>query len=459
MTQELYHLQSEQSVLGGLLIDPNAFDRIDWIRESDFYRHEHQVIFRHIAAALAANNPVDAVTIAESLLSSGVEEDHFGLAYLGELVANTPSAASIKRYAEIVRDKRKLRDLLSVSAKIADLTQEQHRPVADLIDESQALVFKLAEEGSENDDPEIVGSMLPAVIDSIQARFDRGSQISGLSTGYIDLDEITCGMSGGDLIIIAGRPSMGKTSFALNIAENVAVEQGLPVAVFSMEMPKQQLVERALSSIGHIPMQHLRSGKMTDDDFDRLGLALGKLSDAKLIIDDKPAQRVTQMRSRGRRIVRKHGKLALIVVDYIQLATGEGQNRENEVSGISRGLKALAKEFGCPVIALSQLNRSIESRPNKRPMMSDLRESGAIEQDADLIVFLYRDEVYNPDSPDKGMAEAIIGKQRNGPLGTVELVFRGEYCRFETASYGAKKDMYQRREESRPAPRGRKGLD
>lgn len=459
MTQELYHLQSEQSVLGGLLIDPNAFDRIDWIRESDFYRHEHQVIFRHIAAALAANNPVDAVTIAESLLSSGVEEDHFGLAYLGELVANTPSSASIKRYAEIVRDKRKLRDLLSVSAKIADLTQEQHRTVADLIDESQALVFKLAEDEMEGDEPEAIGGMLPAVIDDIQARFDNNGQISGLSTGYADLDEKTCGLSGGDLVIVAGRPSMGKTSFALNVAENVSVVQGMPVAVFSMEMPKKQLAERMLSSVGRIPLQHIRSGKMSGDDFEKLSFALGKTVDSKLIIDDKPALRVSQMRSRCRRIVRKHGSLALIVVDYIQLATGDGQQREQEVSGISRGLKALAKEFNVPVIALSQLNRSLEQRPNKRPVMSDLRESGAIEQDADLIVFLYRDEVYNPDSPDKGMAEAIIGKQRNGPLGTVELVFRGEYCRFETASYEAKKDMYQRREESRPVQRGRKGMD
>lgn len=458
MTQELHHLQSEQSVLGGLMIDPNAFDRIDWLQESDFYRHEHRIIFNHIVRMLVANKPVDVITVSESLLSAGVKEDHCGLAYLGELAANTPTAANIARYAEIVRDKRKLRDLLSVSAKIADLTQEQQRPVADLIDESQALVFKLAEEETESDEPEAIGSMLSSVIDDIQARYDSDSQITGLSTGFVDLDEKTCGLSGGDLVIVAGRPSMGKTSFALNIAENVAVGAGLPVAVFSMEMPKKQLTERALSSVGKIPLQNIRSGKMTDDDFGRLSFALGKLCDAKLVIDDKPALRVSQMRSRCRRIVRKHGSIALIVVDYIQLATGDGQQREQEVSGVSRGLKALAKEFNVPVIALSQLNRSLEQRQNKRPVMSDLRESGAIEQDADLIIFLYRDEVYHKDSPDTGMAEAIIAKQRNGPLGDVRLVFRGEFCRFETASYEAQAEAIRRRE-SANTTKVRRGME
>lgn len=457
MTTELFHVESEQSVIGGLLIDPNSFDRIDWLRESDFYREEHRVIFRHIAMLLSAGNPVDAVTVAESLVSAGVDEGYIGLAYLGQLAANTPSAANIRRYAEVVAEKRKLRDLLHVSSQIADLAQSVSTPAAELIDEAQALVFKLAEGITIDDEPECVGSVLKGVMEDIQARYDSDGSITGLPTGFSDLDEKTCGLNGGDLIIVAGRPSMGKTSFALNIAENVALQENKTVLVFSMEMAKKQLVERALSSVGRIPLQAIRSGKMSDDHFARLSLALGKLFESKLIIDDKPALRIAQMRSRSRRVAKKHG-LALIVVDYIQLAAGDGQSREQEVSGISRGLKALAKEFDVPVIALSQLSRKVEERADKRPMLSDLRESGAIEQDADIILMMYRDEYYRPDSPDKGVAEIIIAKQRQGETGIVPAVFRGEFCRFETMTHEAMSAMYQRREAEKPMRR-KKGLE
>lgn len=457
MRSELFHIESEQAVLGGLLIDPNAFDRIDWLREIDFYREDHRVIFRHITLLLSSNQPVDAVTVAESLASAGISEEEIGLAYLGQLASNTASAANIRRYAESVSEKRKLRDLLAVSAQISDLTKETSRSAADLVDEAQSLVFKLAEGVEVENEPACVGSFLGEVIDAIQARFDSDGKISGLPTGFSDLDDKTCGMNGGDLIIIAGRPSMGKTSFALNIAEHVALREEKTVLVFSMEMAKAQLAERMLSSVGRIPLQSIRSGKMEDDHFSRLSFALGKLFESKLIVDDKPALRISQMRSRCRRVAKKHG-LSLIVVDYIQLAAGDGQSREQEVSGISRGLKALAKEFNVPVVALSQLSRKVEDRGDKRPMLSDLRESGAIEQDADLILMMYRDEYYNRESYDKGTAEIIIGKQRQGETGVVPMVFAGEFCRFETMTYEAKAEMFRRRENDKPMRR-KKGFE
>lgn len=430
---ELFHVESEQSVIGGLLLDPKAFDRIDWLQESDFYREEHRLIYRHIAMLLADRKPVDVVTVAESLKSSGVDEGYVGLAYLGDLSMNTPSAANIARYAEVVSDKRALRDLMAASAQIADIAQrDSATPVDQRIDQAQSVVFALAERRVDGqNDPEAVGSVLHGVVEDIQARFDRGGEISGLATGFADLDAKTCGLNPGDLIIVAGRPSMGKTAFALNIAENVAVHDGKPVLVFSMEMGKKQLTERSIASLGSLRMNAIRTGKMGPDDFDKMSVAVGKMFRAPLYIDDTPALSVTQMRSRARRISKKHG-LALIVIDYIQLARGEGQSREQEVASISRGLKALGKELGVPVIALSQLSRKVEERADKRPMMSDLRESGAIEQDADLIVMMYRDEYYNPNTSDKGMAEIIIGKQRMGETGIVPVLFQGEFSRFKS---------------------------
>lgn len=455
----LFHLESEQSVLGGLLIDPKAFDRIDWLQESDFYREDHRLIFRHILMLLTDRKPVDAVTVAESLASAGVDEDHAGLAYLGELAMNTPSAANIRRYAEVVSEKRARRDLLAASAQIADLANaEGSKPIDQRIDEAQAVIFALAERrGEGSDEPESIGALLPGVVEDVQARFDRGGAITGLSTGFHDLDAKTCGLNPGDLVVVAGRPSMGKTAFALNVAEHVAVNEDKPALVFSMEMGKKQLSERSIASIGRVSMNALRSGRMSDDEWSRMSFAIGKLFKAPLLIDDAPALTVAQMRSRARRIAKKHG-LSLVVVDYIQLATGEGQSREQEVSSISRGLKALAKEFNCPVIALSQLNRKVDERPNKRPLMSDLRDSGAIEQDADLILMMYRDEYYHPETTDKGIAEIIVAKQRMGETGIIPVLFRGEFSRFENLTAEARRELFEARQEAKPIARRTKGF-
>lgn len=458
MTAELFHVESEQSVLGGLLIDPSAFDRIDFLNESDFYREDHRIIFRHIAMMLADRKPVDVVTVAESLASSG--ENRIGLAYLGELAMNTPSAANIKRYAEVVSEKRGLRDLLDASARIAEVaTSESSAPASQRIDEAQAIVFALAENRarSGNAEAEVVGSILADVVADIHERFDRGGQITGLPTGFVDLDEKTCGLHGGDLVIVAGRPSMGKTAFAINVAEHVAVKEGKPALVFSMEMNKKQLTERSIASLGALPMQSIRSGQGID--FDRMSYAVGQLYKAPLHIDDSPALTVMQMRSRARRMARKHG-LSLIVIDYIQLARGDSSstkngNREQEVSSISRGLKALAKEFNCPVIALSQLNRKVDERADKRPMMSDLRDSGAIEQDADIILMMYRDEYYNQKTAEKGIAEIIIGKQRMGETGIIKVLFQGEFSRFRNLTEEAKANLARNYQESIEAKNSR----
>ena len=446
---ELYHIESEQAVIGGLLLDPNAYDRIDWLKETDFYREDHAAIYRQIIAMITTNQPIDVITVAEALESSGVSSDYIGLAYLGDLAANTASAANITRYAQVVADKKRSRDLLFASSQIADLAGDESKPVVERIDAAQALIFALAEEMSVDEEPETLSNILPSVIDDIQTRFDSGGAITGLATGFVDLDHKTFGLNGGDLVIVAGRPSMGKTALALNIAENVALG-GKSVLVFSMEMGKKQLTERSIASVGRVSMNAIRSGQMTEDDFDRMGVALSKLSNANLIIDDKPALHVSQMRARARRVFRKHG-LALVVIDYIQLARGDGQSREQEVSSISRGLKAIAKELDVPVIALSQLSRKCEERPNKRPMLSDLRESGAIEQDADLILMMYRDEYYNPDTPDIGVAEIIIGKQRQGETGVVMATFSGEFSRFDNMNRDSMREIYARREESKPA--------
>lgn len=453
MSAELFHIESEQSVLGGLLIDPNAFERIDFLAESDFYREDHRIIFRHIAMMLAERKPVDVVTLAESLLSAGIPEEQIGLPYLGELQMNTPSAANIKRYAEVVSDKRCLRELLEASARISDIAiAESSMPVDQRIDEAQAIVFTLAERRAQtgNEEAESVGSILTGVVADIQERFDNGGQITGLSTGFVDLDAKTCGLHGGDLVIVAGRPSMGKTAFALNVAENIAVHDGKPVIIFSMEMSKKQLTERSIASLGGVSMNALRSGQGID--WDKMTYAVGQLFRSLLHIDDTPALTIMQMRSRIRRLVRKHG-VSLIVVDYIQLARGDAAStkngsREQEVSSISRGLKALAKEFNCPVIALSQLNRKVEDRGDKRPMLSDLRDSGAIEQDADVILMMYRDEYYNKDSVEKGIAEIIIGKQRMGETGTVKALFQGEFSRFRSLTSEAKANLAQAYQDS-----------
>jgi replicative DNA helicase len=434
-----HSIEAEQSVLGGLLLDNTAFDRIaDRVSENDFYRDEHRRIFRQISRLLERNKPADAVTVAESLDIAGEGSETGGLAYLGELAANTPSAANIGRYAEIVRERAVLRQLVTAGDEIASSALNPlGREPKELLDEAEAKVFAIAEGGMRHQTGFVhINPLLTQVVERIQELHDRDnpSDITGIPTGYHDLDGKTSGLQPGDLLIVAGRPSMGKTSFALNMAEHVAIEVGLPVAVFSMEMGGAQLAMRMLSSVGKLDAHRVRTGRLNDDEWSRLSFALGKMHEAPLYIDETPALNPIDLRARARRLHRQCGKLGLIVIDYLQLmsaAGGRSENRATEISEISRSLKGLAKELSVPVIALSQLNRSLEQRPNKRPVMSDLRESGAIEQDADVIMFIYRDEVYNPDSPDKGSAEIIIGKQRNGPIGMVRLTFVGEYTRFE----------------------------
>ena len=434
-----HSVEAEQSVLGGLLLDNAAFDKIaDRVGEDDFYRGEHRRIYRQIRSLLERGKPVDAVTVAESLDLAGEGDETGGLAYLGELAANTPSAANIVRYAEIVRERAILRQLVTVGDEIADSALNPlGRDPKQLLDEAEARVFKIAEGGFRHlTGFQHINPLLTQVVERIQELHDRDnpSDITGIPSGYHDLDARTSGLQSGDLLVIAGRPSMGKTSLALNIAEHVALEVGLPVAVFSMEMGGAQLAMRMLSSVGRLDAHRVRTGRLDDDEWSRLSFALGKMHEAPLYIDETAALNPIDLRARARRLSRQCGKLGLIVIDYLQLmssASGSSENRATEISEISRSLKSLAKELDVPVIALSQLNRSLEQRPNKRPVMSDLRESGAIEQDADVILFIYRDEVYHPDSPDKGSAEVIIGKQRNGPIGTVRLAFLGEYTRFE----------------------------
>lgn len=445
-------VEAEQSVLGGLMLDNNAWDKIaDVVTEEDFYRRDHRLIFRAIEALFSRSQPSDVVTLSEWLDKQNLLGEAGGLAYLGTLAKNTPSAANIKAYAEIVRERSVLRQLITVGNDISGSAyQTEGRSTEELLDQAERRVFEIAEQGARGKQGfTAIKDLLVKAVDRIDELFQQDNPITGIPTGWASFDEMTSGLQSGDLIIVAGRPSMGKTSFAMNVAENAAIKANQPTAVFSMEMPGEQLAMRMLSSLGRIDQHKVRTGKLEDDDWPRLTSAVGILADAPLFIDDTPALTPNELRARARRLHREHG-LGLIVIDYLQLMQvhGNRENRTNEISEISRSLKALAKELSVPVIALSQLNRSLEQRPNKRPIMSDLRESGAIEQDADVIAFIYRDEVYNEDSPDKGTAEIIIGKQRNGPIGTTRLTFLGQYTRFENYIH----DIYSD-DESYP-PRG-----
>ncbi|MDY0013855.1 MAG: replicative DNA helicase [Rhodocyclaceae bacterium] len=433
-----HSLEAEQALIGGLMLDNSVWDRVaDLASEGDFYRDDHRRIFRHIAKLVELGKPADVVTVFESLEKNGEAEQAGGLAYLAEIANNTPSAANIRRYAEIVRERAILRKLVSVGDEIASSAlSASGKDAKTLLDEAEAKVFEIAEAGARHGSGFVpIQPILGQVVDRIQELYDRDSpaEVTGIPTGFVDLDEKTSGLQPTDMIIVAGRPGMGKTSFALNLAEHVAVECHLPVAVFSMEMPGTQLAMRFISSVGRLDQHRLRTGKLNDDEWQRLTYALGKLHEAPIYIDETPGLNPTDLRARARRLYRQCGKLGLIVIDYLQLMTTlkDSDNRAAELSEISRSVKSLAKELKVPIIALSQLNRSLEQRPNKRPVMSDLRESGAIEQDADIIMFIYRDEIYNPDSPDKGSAELIIGKHRNGPTGTVRMTFLGEFTRFE----------------------------
>jgi replicative DNA helicase len=435
-----HSVEAEQSVLGGLMLDNNSWEKIaDLLVDHDFYRRDHQLIFRGIADLFEHDHPVDVITLAEWHDKRGELDQVGDLAYLGALARNTPSAANILSYASIVRERSILRQLISIGTSISNVAfNPDGLSSEEMLDIAERKVFEIAEKGAKRSGGFIqVKEVLGKVVDRIDTLFEQDSPITGLSTGFNDFDMQTSGLQPADLVIVAGRPSMGKTTFSMNIAENAAIKSKEPVAVFSMEMPADSLAMRMLSSLGQIDQHRLRSGKLNDEDWPRLTSAIALLNEAPLFIDDTPALTVTELRARARRLKREHG-LSLIVIDYIQLMQGSGkggENRATELSEISRSLKGLAKELDVPLIALSQLNRSLEQRPNKRPVMSDLRESGAIEQDADLIVFIYRDEVYNPDSTDKGKAEIIIGKQRNGPIGTVALTFQGKYTRFENFAF------------------------
>ncbi len=433
-----HSIEAEQSLLGGLLIDNEALDKVaDVVSVSDFYRQDHQIIYQHIHQLIERSQPADIVTVGESLESNAELNTVGGLEYLGLLAENTPTAANIRGYAQIVRERSIMRNLVQVGTEIVDSAlSPQGRDAQQLLDESESKIFQIAEAGK-NDRIGFtdIKELLPQVAERIDQLFQRDnpSDVTGVPTGYKDLDMMTSGLQPGDLVIIAGRPSMGKTSLALNIAEYVAIDTGLPAAIFSMEMASTQLVSRLIGSVGKLNQHKMRTGQLDDNDWEKLSYALGQLNEAPIFIDEGSSLNPYEVRARARRLHKQCGKLGLVVIDYLQLmgTAGSSENRATEISEISRSLKSLAKELNVPVVALSQLNRSVEQRPDKRPVMSDLRESGAIEQDADVIMFIYRDEVYNPESPDKGVAEIILAKQRNGPVGRVKLTFLGEFTKFE----------------------------
>jgi replicative DNA helicase len=430
-----HSVEAEQSVLGALMLDNRSWDQIaDRVREVDFYRHDHRLIFQVMAKLVTQNKPLDVLTVSEALRELRELDNVGGEVYLFELANNTPSAANITAYADIVRERSILRQLIATANDIAGHAfNPQGRNSIELLDTAERLVFAISEDGARSGGPVNVKDFLAKTMDRIDTLFHSDDPITGIPTGYHAFDSMTSGLQQSDLVIIAGRPSMGKTMLAMNIAEHVVIKSKLPVLVFSMEMPGEAIVMRLLSSLCRIDQLRIRTGKLQDEDWPRISSAVSMLSESPLFIDDTPALSPAELRARARRLAKEHGQLGLIVVDYLQLmqVPGFNENRTAEISEISRSLKSLAKELKVPVIALSQLNRSLEQRADKRPVMSDLRESGAIEQDADLIVFIYRDEVYHENSADKGTAEIIIAKQRNGPLGKVRLTFLGQYTCFE----------------------------
>lgn len=430
-----HSIEAEQAVLGGVFLDREAWDKIaEKVREEDFYRKDHRIIFRAISKLSDEGMPYDIVTVAEWLENHHLLEDAGGMRNLAALAENTPSASNISSYADIVRKRSILRQLIHATTEINDTVfNPQGRSSEQILEFAEQTVFEIAEsENRGRKSYQFIKEYLKDALDRVDELFHKDSPITGVATGFDDLDLKTAGLQKSDLIIVAGRPSMGKTALAINIAEHAAIKEKKSVAVFSMEMPGEQLAMRMMSSLGRIDQHKVRTGRLEDDDWPRLTSAVGILQETRMFIDDTPALTPAELRARCRRIAREHG-LDLIVIDYLQLmqVAGTTENRTNEISEISRSLKAMAKELEVPVIALSQLNRSLEQRTDKRPVMSDLRESGAIEQDADVILFIYRDEVYDEESPDKGIAEVIIGKQRNGPIGRVRLAFRGQYTRFE----------------------------
>ena len=442
-----HSIEAESSVIGGLLLDNAAWDRVsDLLADLDFYRYEHRLIFSAIGTLINGSKPADVITVFEQLQNQGNAEDVGGLGYLNSLAQYVPSAGNIRRYAEIVRERSILRKLVTASDEIStNAFNPKGRPVAAILDEAEQKIFNIGEEGARTKQGfQSMDTLVVDLLDRVQEMADNPNDVTGVPTGFYDLDRMTAGFQAGDLIVLAARPSMGKTALAINIAEHVALNEGLPVAVFSMEMGAAQLAVRIVGSIGRIDQGHLRTGKLTDEEWPRLTEAIEKLRTISLHIDESAGLTSSELRANARRLSRQCGKLGLIVVDYLQLMSGsssDGENRATELGEISRGLKMLARELQCPVIALSQLNRSVEQRPDKRPMMSDLRESGAIEQDADIIMFIYRDEYYTNDAcKEPGVAEVIIAKQRNGPTGVVKLAFMNRITKFESLASGGSGD-------------------
>jgi len=437
-----HSIEAEQSVLGGLMLDNNTWDTAsEVLTEDHFYRHDHRMIYRVMQKLVNNQQPIDVVTLSEELDRTGELDKAGGLDYLVDLAKNTPSASNIRAYSEIVRDRALLRQMISVSQEISDSAFfTEGRASEEILNDAEQKIFQIAESRPNQGGPEPINPLLKKAVDRIDFLFNNSDELTGVTTGFDNLNDRTAGLQPSDLVIVAARPSMGKTTFAMNLVENALMGTNKPVVVFSLEMPSDQLITRMLSSMGRIDQTKIRTGQLDEEDWPKLTTAVNMLRDKPLFIDDTSGISPNEMRTRVRRIVREHGAISMIMIDYLQLMqikTGKANaSRAEEISEISRSLKALAKEMECPVVALSQLNRSLENRPNKRPVNSDLRESGAIEQDADVIMFIYRDEVYNEDSDDKGIAEIIIGKQRNGPIGTSKLAFIGKYSRFENLAPG-----------------------
>lgn len=456
-----WSMQAEQSVLGALLLNNENFDKIaDVVVEQDFYGGDHKRVFRAIAWLLEAGKAADVITVAEFLEKHKLLEDVGGFTYLGSLAHEVPSSSNIRYYAEIVREHALIRRVANASQEIATKVYARGSMTgAELVDFAQAKIQSVSELSSKGKTgPQMISVVMGKVSEKIDEMFNRSdkTEVTGLATGFKELDKMTTGFQPGDLVILAARPSMGKTAFALNIAEHVGVNLSKPVVVFSMEMINEQLGLRMMSSMSAIHAQRVRVGRIYDPEWSRITDALKRVQDAPIYLDEDASITPTELRTRARRIHRECGGLSLVIIDYLQLMNieGSGDNRANELAKVSRGLKHLAKELQCPVIALSQLNRGLEQRPNKRPIMSDLRDSGAIEQDADTVLFIYRDEVYNEDSPDKGLAEIIIGKQRNGPTGKVVVKFQGELTRFSDRASHEPIPSQNLREQKRSARAG-----
>jgi replicative DNA helicase len=441
--------ESEQSVIGGLMLDNQAWDRVaERVVAQDFYSQNHRKIFEVIAVLAESGKPIDLITVTEELEQMGQLEDAGGFAYLGEIAKNTPSAANINAYADIVRERAVVREMIAVAHEIADAGYDpQGRKSHELLDFAESKVFKIAEARTDvNEGPKSLHEILEKTVDKIEELYKNPTNgITGVPSGFNDLDKMTSGLQPSDLIIVAARPSMGKTTFAMNLCENASLTEDKPVLIFSLEMPSESIMMRMLASLSRVNQTKVRTGQLDDEDWARISGTMGMMVEkSKMYIDDGSGLTPTEVRSRARRIARDHGGISMIMIDYLQLmqVPGLSDNRTLEISEISRSLKSLAKELQVPVVALSQLNRSLEQRADKRPINSDLRESGAIEQDADLIMFIYRDEVYNEDSQDKGTAEIIIGKQRNGPIGKCRVTFQGEFSRFDNYAGPAYDDEY-----------------